>query len=121
VIVGAVLAAALAAAAPLKAGDGLDCTPGFDALAAQMQARPKLAVYSGRDPLLGAFNDSAALTLYAVTLPGHPAHPAFVKRKLNGAAPVETSACGYGDKAAFDRLLQEIDALNAAVRKNYGG
>jgi hypothetical protein len=116
-----VIAAAVLAAAALVAGDGLDCARGFDALIAQLQARPDLETYAGGDPLLANYNDGAALALYNVTKPGHPAYPAFVKRKLNGAGPVQTSACGYGDKAAFDLLLKDIDRLNAAVRLNYGG
>jgi hypothetical protein len=116
-----VIAAVVIAAAALTAGDGLDCARGFEALTAQLMARPNLEPYAGGDPLLANYNDGGALALYNVTKPGHPAHPTIVKRKLNGAAAVQTSACGYGDKAAFDKLLQDIDALNAAVRRNYGG
>ena len=122
-IAAAVLAAAVAAA-PLTAGAGLDCALGYDALTARMKAAPKLQAYPSRYPLLDTYNDSAALTLYAVTREGHPAHPAFAMRKINGMGPgmaVVTSACGYGDKAGFEQLLRDIEILNAGVRKSYGG
>ncbi len=120
----AVALAAAALAVPLKAGSDLDCALGIDALTARMQSLPKLQAYAGRDPLLGGYNDSAGLALYAVTRPGHPAHPAIARRKINGMGPgmsIDTSACGYGDKAGFDQLLKDIDLMNAAVRKSYGG
>jgi hypothetical protein len=119
-----VIAAAVIAAAALVAGSGLDCSLGVDALAAQMKALPKLQEYAGRDALLATYNDSAGLALYVVTKPGHAAHPAIAKRKINGMGPgmtIDTSACGYGDKAGFDQLMQDIDVLNAGVRKSYGG
>ena len=122
-IAGLALAAAVAAA-PLTAGTGLDCALGIDGLTAQMNAAPKLHSYPASNPLLETWDDRAALVLYAVTRPGHPAHPAVVRRKINGMGPgmsVITAACGYGDKAGFDQLLNEIEILNAGVRKNYGG
>ena len=31
-----------------------------------------------------------------------------------------TSACGYGDKAAFDQLMTEFDDLNGKIRETVG-
>lgn len=123
-MISAALIAAAALAAPLTSGTGLDCGLGVDALTAQMHALPKLQEYAGRDPLLSTYNHSAGLALYVVTKPGHAAHPAIAKRRINGMGPgmsIDTSACGYGDKAGFDQLLKDIDVLNAGVRKSYGG
>ena len=123
-MISAAVIAAAALAVPLKAGTGLDCALGIDGLTAQMRAMPKLQEYAGRDPLLATYNDSAGLALYVVTRPGHAAHPAIAKRKINGMGPgmsIDTSACGYGDKAGFDQLLNDIEILNAGVRKSYGG
>ena len=122
-IAAAVIAAGVLAS-PLKAGSDLDCALGMDALTAQMRTLPKLQEYAARDPLLATYNDSAGLALYVVTKPGHAAHPAIAKRRINGMGPgmsIDTSACGYGDNAGFDQLLKDIDTLNAGVRKSYGG
>ena len=118
------IATAAMAAAALVSGSGLNCALGFDALDAQMKGSPKIAPYTSGDPLLATYNDSASLSLYVITLPGHAAHPTIAKRKINGMGPgmtVDTSACGYGDPAAFERLLQHIEILNAGVRKSFGG
>ncbi len=114
--------APLILAAALQAGTGLDCAAGPEALLAQVEARPGVKAYTGSDPLLRTWSEPTG-TLYAATLPGHPAHPAVVKRVLNQGArtTVDTSACGYGDTAAHEALMQQIERLNAALIARYGG
>jgi hypothetical protein len=117
-----VSAAALILAAAFVAGSGLDCAKTPDALRAEIVATQGVKPYAGSDPLLEQWYDSAA-NLYAATKAGHPAHPVVVKRVLNQGArtTVDTSACGFGDKAAFDALMIQIDGLNRALIARYGG
>lgn len=115
-IVGGLIAAAVTA----QVGTALDCAAGFDVLAAQVAAA-KPVPYASADPLLGTSSDND-LGLYMVSKPGHPAHPVVVKRliEVGGATTVATAACGWGDKAAFDALMTEIDRLNAALIARFG-
>ena len=114
-----IAAALIAAAVTAQVGAGLDCALGFDALAAQFAAA-KPTPYASADPLLETSSDND-LRLYTVTRAGHPAHPMAVKRqiKVGGATTVETSACGFGDKAAFETLIQQIYQLNVRLAQSY--
>jgi hypothetical protein len=111
--------AVIAAAATVQVGDGLDCAQGFDALAAQFKAVTTAKPYAS-DPLLDTSSDND-LYLYMTTKPGHPAHPMAVKRFVQAGSPttVVTSACGYGDKAAGDALMQQVYKLNVRLAQSY--
>lgn len=105
-----------------QVGTGLDCAKGFDALTNEIRAKPGLKAYAGADPTLKQWYDAAG-NLYAVTSPEAAAHPVVIKRVLSQGVhtTVDTSACAWGDKAALDALMAEIERLNAALIARYGG
>lgn len=57
--------------------------------------------------------------IYALTRDTHPAHPMIVRRKLfednEGHARIQSTACGYGDKAASDQLMAEYQELDESI------
>jgi hypothetical protein len=62
---------------------------------------------------LVVFEDGAG-AYYAFTQPGHPAHPAWITRKLLGeAGNLSMNQIGYfaGDEAAFAKLYQQYQVL----------
>ncbi|MEO0551155.1 MAG: hypothetical protein AAFZ91_14635 [Pseudomonadota bacterium] len=64
-----------------------------------------------------AINDEDSV--YALTRDTHPAHPMIVRRKAieddDGYISIQTTACGYGDKAASDRLMAQYKELDANI------
>ena len=61
------------------------------------------------------------MTLWSFTPPGHPAHPAAIKRTLvekDGAWHVEMNALCQADKTACDKLMAEFQALNEKMRES---
>ena len=97
----------------------LDCKKGFKALVAELDAAKNFIVWR-HERGLTEYRDDRHLTLYLVTLPDHPAHPAIFLRRVNVAIDslsVDSGGCGFGDKEAFqqektayqlfDRMLTE--------------
>lgn len=67
------------------------------------------------DEHLVVFHDNAAATSYAFTQAGHPAHPAWVTRKIvQEGNDLFVQQIGYyaGAEAAFATLFQQYQALN---------
>jgi hypothetical protein len=65
-----------------------------------------------------AINDGDAV--YAITRDTHPAHPTIVRRGVvenpkTGTVDLQRSACGYGDKPAFDRLMKQYEEMDLRV------
>jgi hypothetical protein len=69
-----------------------------------------------RDQRLVVFHDgTTAVASYAFTQPGHPAHPAWVARRVTGfGGDVKLDTIGYfaGDEAPFAELFRQYQALN---------
>ena len=64
--------------------------------------------------LLVLFEDAASSTYYAFTLPGHPAHPAWITRKLvDEDGEVSMQQIGYfaGEEQPFSELFQDYAEL----------
>lgn len=60
-------------------------------------------------------NDPREAAFWSFTPPGHPAHPAAVKRKVverDGQSWIDMRALCQADKAACDKLMEEFQALN---------
>lgn len=75
------------------------------------------------DQPYGAYEVGPERAIYTFTVRGNPAHPALVKRQIvssGGAVQLETSACGYGDERAFDKMMADFDAMNAGVKRPAG-
>src|SRR5690349_22725517 len=60
-------------------------------------------------------NDSPNKTIWSFTPPGHPAHPAAVKRvdvERDSAVYIDMSALCGAEKRACDQLVEDFKALN---------
>ncbi len=69
------------------------------------------------------FNKPGDKEIFAFTQSGHPAHPAWVTRRLfeaNGAWNVEQIGYFAGDEAAFAKLFADFKALNERMRESIG-
>jgi hypothetical protein len=67
------------------------------------------------DEKLVVFQDNVSATSYAFTQPGHPAHPAWVTRKIvQEGNDLFVQQIGYfaGVETAFATLFQQYQALN---------
>ena len=67
-------------------------------------------------------DDRSNFTVWSFTPPGHPAHPAAVKRTIvrdsAGNVSVAMSAKCWGTKAACDKLIADFKDLNDRMRKD---
>ena len=65
--------------------------------------------------------ENGGLTLWSFTPPGHPAHPAAVKRVMSqkdGAWYVNMNVLCQADKAPCDQLVQDFKLLNERMRES---
>jgi len=72
--------------------------------------------------LLVLFEDTASSTYYAFTLPGHPAHPAWITRQLvDEEGEVSMQQIGYfaGEEEPFSELFQDYAELAYQIRSEY--
>jgi hypothetical protein len=73
------------------------------------------------DAMLVFFEDASSSTHYAFTLPEHPAHPAWVTRKLverDGDVSVELVGYFAGDEEPFSELFQDYAELTYQVQSD---
>lgn len=71
------------------------------------------------DAMLVLFEDAESSTFYAFTLPEHPAHPAWITRKLvtrDGEATMELIGFYAGDEDPFSELFQDYAELTYQIR-----
>ena len=107
------LAKSPSAPAPVADDPELDCRRGFERLVADAQGLPdsqELPVPAGS--LMRAV--ASGPMVHSFTTPGHAAHPMIVRRDVfqrDGAVMVGLTACGYGDKAASDALVEDFKRL----------
>lgn len=97
----------------------LDCAQGFDAIRAEVLARPsvKPAPDAPGEPY-ETFNEESGRASYIFTKPEAPAHPAvFIQTatRRDGARVMDHEGCALGDLAAYDQLLAYWESV-AAVR-----
>ena len=86
----------------------LKCEVGFEALSRDIKER-RATFASEYEFGSSAYRDDRTDTVYIVTLPDHPAHPAIFARYVlvtSEGASIGSGACGYGDKSAFDEELR---------------
>ena len=65
--------------------------------------------------------ENGGLTLWSFTPPGHPAHPAAIKRVMSqkdGAWYVNMNVLCQADKAPCNQLAQEFKVLNERMRES---
>jgi len=73
------------------------------------------------DAMLVLFEDASSSTYYAFTLPEHPAHPAWITRKLvDRDGEVAMDLIGYfaGDEEPFSELFQDYAELTYQIRSD---
>lgn len=105
--------------------ESLSCELGYDAL--YDRARNELGL-GGQ--MRGGFNDQMEIfqrpdLAYEFTLPLHPAHPAMFRYEgystpNKPGLQYRIAGCHYGDKAAFEKLLHEIE-LREQMRQTFSG
>ena len=96
----------------------LNCAQGFDAIRAEILARPGLtpAPDAPGEPY-EIFNEETGRASYILTRPEAPAHPAvFIQTatRRDGVRVMEHEGCALGDPAAYDQLLAYWESLAAA-------
>lgn len=73
------------------------------------------------DAMLVFFEDASSSTYYAFTLPEHPAHPAWVTRKLverDGDVSMELIGYYAGDEVPFSELFQDYTELSYQIQSD---
>jgi hypothetical protein len=79
---------------------------------------------TGVEWLKNAGKDFVAISdgdaVYAITRDTHPAHPTIVRRGVasdpgSGASGFARTACGYGDKTAFDTLMKQYEEMDSRL------
>jgi len=66
-------------------------------------------------------DDKANRTLWSFTLPGHPAHPAAVRRMVvmeNGQASIKMDSLCQAKREVCDSMLEEFRRMNAALQQS---
>jgi hypothetical protein len=69
---------------------------------------------------LVVFEDPAQYSSYAFTQPGHPAHPAWITRKVverDGWHAIDQIGYFAGDEAPFAELFRAYKSLNTQIRE----
>ncbi len=67
------------------------------------------------------FTDTSAMTMYAFTKPGHPAHPAWITRKpeqRNDSTYIAQIGYFAGDEAPFAQLFRAYITLNEKMKED---
>lgn len=73
------------------------------------------------DAMLVLFEDAAASTFYAFTLPEHPAHPAWITRKLvaiDGDVSMEQIGYYAGEEEPFSELFQDYAEFTYQIKSD---
>lgn len=74
------------------------------------------------DAMLILFEDASSSTYYAFTLPGHPAHPAWVTRQLADVdGEISMQQIGYfaGEEEPFSELFQDYAELSYQIKSDF--
>ncbi|MET4684937.1 hypothetical protein [Brevundimonas faecalis] len=99
----------------------LDCSQGFDALAAEIKRTPAI-IAEEYDRGTSAYRDDRASALYLITRPDHPAHPAIFVRHValsSEGASIVSGGCGFGDLKALDTELKAYSAFDRMLNAEY--
>jgi hypothetical protein len=125
------LAAGLSCAAPAVAEESppaLDCARTFEELKEAVTTFPGAMKASQEHWDLVQIKSAEGgeqswwIAMYVMTQPLHYAYP-MITRKLiwkdpSGKVMSERSACGYGEKAKFDKVMSEFAALDKAMTED---
>lgn len=93
--------------------------PSAEAALDALKARPDVAVTVENGWTLA--DDKANRTLWSFTSPGHPAHPAAVRRTVvleGGKVSIRMNALCHAKKEACDSMLDEFRRTNAALQES---
>ena len=94
-----------------------DCSRGVTELSLCIFNREGIDWLKNAGPQFAAIYDGQAV--YALTREGHPAYPMIVRREVkagdDGETKIVTTACGYGDKAASDQLIEDYKQLDSDI------
>ncbi|KQZ39597.1 DUF4019 domain-containing protein [Duganella sp. Root1480D1] len=105
-------------AASAAAPDGFGYTSPATALEA-LKARGDVTV--SEEGSWTTADDKANRTLWSFTLPGHPAHPAAVRRTVvmeNGQVSIKMNSLCQAKKEACDSMLEEFRRMNTALQQS---
>jgi hypothetical protein len=110
------LAACAPKPAPPPAAPTLDCGLGFAALSAKIAATPgiKAAPADPSEPY-SYYSTADGQASYFVTQKDAPAHPAVLMQQVTPQGEKNTG-CAFGDKAAYDKLMDYLVHLKDAHR-----
>ena len=89
---------------------------------AQVKSNSSLSVEVVPAQALIVYSNPSTGAIYAFTQPGHPAHPAWIDRRVGfDASGGYVEMVGYfsGDEAAFAKLYQAYAELNAKMRAEF--
>ena len=104
--------------ADYNSGLTLQCNKGFDALVREIASTPGI-VASTYDRGSDTYRDDRNYSLFVVTKPDHPAHPAIFLRFLaqtSEGTRIGNSACGYGDLEAMRREVAAYSAFSRLLQ-----
>jgi hypothetical protein len=124
-------ASTIASADPKPAA--LDCQLGFDRLKQTISTSPSALVSEKGDWDMVQVNSTGAgesnwwIALYVFTKRPHYAYPTVTRKLMwkepDGQVISERTACGYGDKALFDKVMAEFADLDRqmvdAIKKEH--
>ena len=81
---------------------------------AQVRTEHAASAQELREHKLVTYNDRATVTSYAFTQPGHPAHPAWITRRIVLGEKPTVDQIGYfaGDEAPFAELFRQYQETN---------
>ena len=105
---------ASATAQELPAKVLLGCSRGFVALLADIHAKSNPRLFEDTSEIAIQIPDEHAI--YAITKPGHYAHPAIVLTQFDVGqhGTITHDSCAYGSKEAFARYLKEFELRDLA-------
>ena len=118
-------AGVLLATAALASDDkppALDCKLTFDQLTSAVTTRPDAQKSVKEDWDMVQINSTSTnenewwIALYVFTKPEHYAYPTITRKIIwkepSGQVMTERTACGFGDKAKFDKVMGEFTELD---------
>jgi hypothetical protein len=90
---------------------------------AQVRAAHAGSMQELKEHRLVTFHDSATVTSYAFTQPGHPAHPAWITRRIILGPESRVEQIGYfaGNEAPFAELFRQYQVTNQRMIEEMRG
>jgi hypothetical protein len=120
--------ASVAACSPPSRGvslrqiQNMDCAKPFVALAKEIRAKPGIRDLGEQGETAHLFVDDAGWSIYIVTTPAHPGHPAIIHRFISPTTEgpiLGTEGCAYGDRRALNADLAAYALLDRALTSEF--